>query len=156
DVVGLDVAVDQVERMGVAYAFGAGQDDMKGVAYRQPAQETEPFLQAPAIDVFHGQVMPALLFAHGETLDDVGMAEVAHAPRLTIEAFEQLLIAGHMREKDLHRYFALGAHLEGLVDGAHRPFADLADYAEVAQEGRGLLVGGRGPGRDRGATAGVN
>src|SRR5947209_15886275 len=110
--------------MGVADAFSAGQDDVKGIAYREPPQKPEPLLQASAIDILHGKIVPALFLAHGVALDDIGMAEVAHAPRLAIEAFEQLVVAGHVREENFHRDFALGTDLESLVDRAHRPFAD--------------------------------
>src|SRR5207245_1362537 len=83
----------------------------------------EPFLQALAVDEFHGHVVPALNLVHTVGLNDIRRIEQAHDLSFTAQALDQLFVVGDVREKNLEGHLAMDADLLGLPDFAHGIFA---------------------------------
>ena len=116
DVFRLDVAVH------VALAGGEveGAGDVADDADQLPVIQIGPRLrQIAAGDVFHRQVVIALVQADIEHGDDVGMHELADDARFAQEAAGELFAPGLGRVEHLEGDFTLQTFLHGEVDGGH-------------------------------------
>ena len=74
-VVGLDVAVNDAVRVGVAQRVGHVAQDPHGLGHRQLAVAPEPRAERLAFDERHGVVEQVARLAGGEQRDDVRMLE---------------------------------------------------------------------------------
>jgi len=119
DVAGLDVAVDEVRRVGRGEAAADVGDDPRGLAPGQGALAPQPGLCAAAGHQLHDDVGPAVALADVVHGDDVGMVEPGRRPRLQEEPLERLVAGGWAARQDLDRHGALQPHVFAGVDGAH-------------------------------------
>jgi hypothetical protein len=153
DVVGLDVAVDDVARVGVLQAAGDVQGDVDGVADRQFAVLLEQQLGAGPVDVLQHQVVLAggAVLADVQSADDVGVVEQDTGLGLAVEAVDVVLVAGQALAEHLEGDLAVVLAVVGQVNRAHATLAEAAQDAvltEIAQVGRA-----RGDGRTRAVGA---
>ena len=117
-VVGLDVAMGDVARVGRGQAIGGLAGVVHGLAHRQwPG--VEPLAQRAALQQLEHDV--AVLLGAAEVVDgqDVGMRQRGHGLGLALEAREGRGIVGHLRRQDLQRDIAVEARIAGPVDLAH-------------------------------------
>ena len=99
----------------------------------QSPQLLQDGVQAHAGDELHDVVVMAVVPAHAEDRDDVGVVQPRRGPRLPLEP-QHLLGVGQGRiGQDLQRHAPAERLLLGLVDHAHAAPADLAEDAVVAQ-----------------------
>ena len=85
----------------------------------------------------------AVVLAHAEDRDDVGVVQPRRGPRLPLEPQHLLRVGQRRIGEDLQGHAAAERLLLGLVDDAHAAAADLAEDAVVAQllQRRGVAVG---------------
>ena len=132
--IGLVVAVEEdVRRLQVAVddAVGVQMLDRPGDDAHQPHDRVEgkrlagdPLGQALAFDVFHGEVVLAVVLADVVDLRDVGVSQAGGGPGLDLKAAD-VLRRGQMRGQDhLHGHDAVERLLPRLVDHAHAAAAD--------------------------------
>ena len=79
-----------------------------------------------ALDVFHHQVMHAVLLAHLEDADHVRMVHLGHGPGLGLETFHEALLQ-HGSEQDLDGHQAIQIGLMGLEHHRHAAPAQLGE-----------------------------
>ena len=119
----------------------------------QPAQFLQDGVQAHAGDELHDVVVMAVVPAHAEDRDDVGVVQPRRGPRLSLEPQYLLPIAEGRIGEDLQRHPPAQRLLLGLVDHTHSAAADLAENAVVAQPRQpGLATDGNAAGGVVGAV----
>ena len=125
DVLGLDVAVDQVA--GVGDAEPAGDLDRVGdrLLDVERADPRDPLLQRLALDVLEDDVGVAAVLAGVDHRDDVGVGELRDRARLLAEALELVGLLGHLAVHHLHRDRPVEGLVFGQVDGGHPAAAQL-------------------------------
>ena len=125
DVLGLDVAVDDVA--GVGGAEGAGDLDRVGdrLVDGQAAHAADAVLQRLALDVLEDDVRPAVLLAGVDDADDVRVGELGDRARLAAEALELVRVRGDLAVHELDRDAALEDGVEGAIDRRHPAGPDL-------------------------------
>jgi hypothetical protein len=77
--------------------------------------------------------MGAVVLAHAEDGDDVGVVQPGRRPRLALEAMHLPVACQRPRRQDLERHAPAERLLLGLVDDAHAAPPDLAHDAVLAQ-----------------------
>ena len=87
--------------------------------------------QAP--DVFHGDEMPAALFADSVDRDDTGVVQACYGARLALEALHEFGVLRKVARKDLQRYSAFKRSFPRLVDNPHPPAAQFPQDFKLAQ-----------------------
>ncbi len=85
DIVGLDIAVDDAQRVGVVERGGHIADDAQGVAQGQGAAGND-ILDRPGAHVAHDQVQGAILLAGIIHRHDIAVLEPGDDARLLLEA----------------------------------------------------------------------
>ncbi len=141
----LDVAVDDVARVGDGEA--AGDLDRVGERFLrvERADPADPLLQRLAFDVLEDDVGVAAVLAGVDHGDDVGVGELGHRPRLLAEALELVGLLGHLAVHHLDRDVAVERLVARQVDGRHAAAAELRLQAVAAREhGADHLRAGRG------------
>jgi hypothetical protein len=125
---GLDVAVDHADGVGGVEGGGElGEQRQHIVLGHQLAggrELVEALLQGWAGEQLLDHVGRALIFAKGEDLGDVGVAQPCDKARLAAKAALVLRVGGEGRGEHLYRYGALQLGVEAPVDGGHAPAAE--------------------------------
>src|SRR5918995_201985 len=136
DVLGLDVAVDDVAGVGGPQRAG----DLDGVrdrlVDRQPPHPPDALLQRLPLDVLEDDVGRAILLAGVDHADDVRVVELGDGAGLAAEALQLVGVRRDLAMHELHRDLALQRHVEGAVDRRHPTGADLGVEAIATVEAR--------------------
>jgi len=153
DVVGGDVAVDEVVAVQVGEGLQGLQPELQNQVHAQPAAQAQQLGQVAAVDELHDHHRGAVL-ADGEVVDlgDVGVAQADRRAGLPQEAAAQPLVGlevgpDHLDDPDLFEQA-----VADLVDRPHAALAQLGQHLVLVFEagelgdGHGLLGFG-GPGR---------
>ena len=98
-----------------------------------PVELAQHDVEAPALDVLHGVIRDALVFAHAEDRDDIGMVQERGRPRLAPEPDQRGRPQESIARQHLQRHATAQALLHRLVDDPHAPAADLPEDPVVAQ-----------------------
>ena len=119
DVLGLDVAVDDLAR--VRCAERAGDLDRVGdrLVDRQPPHPPDPLLERLALDVLEDDVGAPVLLAGVDHADDVRVAELGDGARLAPEPLELVGVRRDLAVHQLHCDLALERRVERAIDGRH-------------------------------------
>ncbi len=112
----LDVAVDQAAPVGVVQPGGGLEPDVDRLLGGEEPTGVVDLAQAAAGQVLQHQVGGAVLLAPVVDLEDVGMVEGGHRPRLGPEALEEGGVAGQCRVEHLDRHPAVERDVVGQVD----------------------------------------
>jgi len=126
DVVGLDVAVDDVARVGVLQRAGHVKGDVDGVADRQPAESFQQVEGVGAVHVFKDEVMFAgfLVLAVAEGAHDIGVIEEFTALGFAIKAVDIVLTTGQLVVEDFNRDLRVVALFPAEVNRPHAAFTE--------------------------------
>ena len=150
DVVGLDVAVDDRERVGGGERVGGLLHDAADFLRGQLAPALDPRAERFAVDQAHDEVDQAAALVDVVDRDDVGVRQARGGLRLAGEALADFLLEGELGREHLDRDAALQPLVAGAIDHPHPASADLAfDRIRVSQRlfrgaERGLFVVGCG------------
>ncbi|MEZ4472852.1 MAG: hypothetical protein R3F60_19110 [bacterium] len=141
DVVGLDVAVDDLGGVGGGHGLQqAGHDPQRLEKTR--VFLTNPVAEADAAQALHGDVEGAVGVAAG-VVDggDAGVADGARHLHLAQEALDPALIAGRVAEEPLDRDLLLRDHMAGRPHLAHAAGAEALFQTPAAAHGDGRGLG---------------
>jgi hypothetical protein len=127
DVVGLDIAVDQPERMDGGEGGGDLYADEDGVGGVDTLATIEQIAQR-AVEQGHNEVEVLSFLAVVLDGHDIGVRELADEGSLVLEALDVLGIGGEHRGQDLDRDVAIVGHIASTVDLGHA-----ADIEQVQQ-----------------------
>src|SRR5512146_2169851 len=126
DVVGLDVPVDDAERMGGAECVGRLHENASPLFGGQAAPALEARREWLAVDKGHDEVdQPVRPFADAVNRDDMGMRQPRGRFRFAQEPQPHLLPKRQLRRQDLDRDLPLEALIPCLEYDAHAAAADL-------------------------------
>ncbi|MEZ4453185.1 MAG: hypothetical protein R3B09_27230 [Nannocystaceae bacterium] len=138
-VVRLDVAVDQADRVGRREAAAGLGHDLEDLA-PAPGALREPGAEGAAVDELHRH--PDLVAVDADVVDrdDRGVAELGQRLGLADEAGPRVLLGGHRpadrhRVEELERDFAVELGIGGGVDHPHRPGAEAIEDDVAADQG---------------------
>ncbi len=135
DVLGLDVAVDDVLAVRGDERAHDGHQDVERLLDREPAALLEVAAQADAVeqllDDVVGGVAPLPDLEHA---DDVGVLDARGGARLAAEAPHHVGVPGDVGVQHLERHAAADPGVLRLEDGAHRALPDLPDQHELAAD----------------------
>ena len=126
DVVRLDVAMDDRERMGGAEGVGRLRHDAPRLVDRQLAPPPDPPGDRFAVHVAHDEVDQALAFADGMDGDDMGVGQPGGRLGLAGEPLADVLLKGELGRQHLDGDPALEPLVARPVDHAHPATPDLA------------------------------
>ena len=126
DVVRLDVAVDDRERMGGAEGVGRLRHDAPRLVDRQLAPPPDPPGDRFAVHVAHDEVDQALAFADGVDRDDMGVGQPGGGLGLAGKALADVLLEGELGRQHLDGDAALEPLVPRPVDHPHPATPDLA------------------------------
>jgi len=133
-VVGLDVAVDDADRVRLGERRAALDEDL-GDPVRRHRSLLDRRAQHLTVEELHGQEVPAVLrLTEVEHADRVRVLEPRACARLVGEALHPLLIRRHLRVQHLDGDDAIDRDLLRLVDDAHPAFADAGQDLVTAVE----------------------
>ncbi len=135
DVLGLEVAVDDAEAVGLDEALEDLAGQVEGLGLVEVARAADEALQVLARDVFHGDVDRQPFLADVVHPADVPVGDLAGQLDLVAEALDDLEVGGDLRLEELEGDDLADLAVVGLVDGAHTALADLLDDLEAAGEG---------------------
>ncbi len=147
DVVGLDVAVDDRDRMGGGERVGGLAHDAAGLLDRKAAAPLEASADRFAVDVAHDEIDQPLTLADRVDRDDVWMGESGGGLGLASEALADFLLERQFRREDLDGDAPLQPVVGCAVDYAHAAAPDFTfDGVRVAEgvresSGKRLVVG---------------
>ncbi len=127
DVVRLDVAVDEPFLVGTVQSLGDLGNQLHGVALGHLAFALDLLAERLAVHVLHHQVGRRAGVAEFQGLDDIGMVELLGGHVFLLEAFEQDLVAGHVRRNDLDGHDLSGEAVLAFIDGPHAALGDPFD-----------------------------
>ena len=152
DVVGLDVAVDDLLRGGGLKRLGDRPDDDDGMGLAEALDRAQHVADRAAVDVFHDDVAHPVgaVFAHVQHVHDIGVADRAGDLRLLDEPVDEFSAARveragkHLRRPEHpqrlvpHEIHAAHAALSELAhdDVAVEPVAGLQMVADMRRAGR--------------------
>jgi hypothetical protein len=151
DVLGLQVAVNDAEAVGLVQGAADLHQDRDGSLVRERTLLADDLVQVLAVQELHHDVERAVLqLAVQEHLHGVLVRQVAHRPGFAAEAGRQVLPVRELGVKDLHRDEPVERRLRGSVDRAHAARADLLLDQELTVQHRtanvrigGFLLGRR-------------
>ena len=134
DVLGLDVAMDDLAVVGVLEGFGGFADDPEGVLDGKLVLPHQPVAKGLPLDERHHIVKEAVGHPGVVQAQDVGVLELGGDPDL---AQEPLGTDGgrQFRLEHLDRDAALVLYVPGKVDDCHPAMAQLALYVIVPGKG---------------------
>ena len=119
DVLGLDVAVDELASVGGGEPAADLDRVGDGLVHGQAALLLDAALQRSALDVLEDDVRATVVLAGVDHADEVGMREPRRRPRLAAEALELVVLLGDLAMKELDRDRAIEDLVERQVDGRH-------------------------------------
>src|SRR5437870_10731450 len=126
DVVRLDVAMDDADRVRGAQRVGGLDHDAARLLRRQPATALEPGRERLPVDIRHHEVDEAVrTFADAMNRHDVRVGELSGGLRLAQEPDADLLAEGELGREHLDGHLALQALVPRLIHHAHPAAADL-------------------------------
>ena len=128
DIVRFQIAVDQAGRMRDNKAGGHVAGDSCGLLCRQRAAP-ESYTQGLAVEEFGDQVRPSIEYPHIEEPNDVRVVERSSDACLLQEPFDALRVVRAGVGQKLQGDVPLQAHVRRVVDVAHAPARDQADYS---------------------------
>ncbi len=134
DVLGLDVAVDDVARVGAAERAGDLDRVRERLVHRQPAHAADALLERLALDVLEDDVGPALVLPGVDHADDVRVRELRDRAGLAAEALELVGVRRDLAVHELDRDLALERLVERAIDRRHPTGADLGVEAVPAAQ----------------------
>ena len=151
DVLGLEVAVDDADPVGLVQALGDLAADGDGLGLGQVARAADEALEVLAADELHGDEGRESLLADVEHAADVAVGDLAGELDLVPETLDRLRVRCDLGLEELEGDLFLDPGVVDLVDAAHPALAQLLDDLVAAGEGRApgqLGVGRRldGPG----------
>ena len=133
DVLGLDVAVDEVRRGGELEAVGDVHADLHDQRLVERLRLGDHLVEVLAADELHHDVGLALLLAEGVDLGDVGVVELGGGLRLAAEGGEELRRVAEAPQHHLDGDDAGERLVVGAVDAAHAAAAEAVEQQVVAQ-----------------------
>ena len=119
DVLGLDVAVDDVPPMGEAQRFQDLDGDRDHQFGAQRGVLEDDLFERAALEILHRDVVGAFRLSPIVDLHDVGVVEAGGAAGFTAEALDELLVVRVTAGEDLEGDLAVRA--AGRWRGTHRP-----------------------------------
>ena len=146
----LDVAVDDALLVGVLEPASRLQDAIDRLPNLQRPMILDDAGQVMALDVFHHQVVHALVLVGVVGRDDVGMRELGRRFHLAVESLDGLGPLHGRRGEDLDRHRAFHPPVPGLQHYPHAAFAQLVQNDVLAEDqplglalvdGLGLVLG---------------
>ncbi len=146
DVVGLDVAVNDRQRVGGRERVSGLPHDAPRLVGRHPAPTPDPRRERLPFDQPHHEVDDAATFADIVDRHDVGMGQSRRRLRFAGETLPDLRREGQFRRQHLHRHPPLQPLVPRAVHHAHATAADFAfDGVGVAERllqerGQGALA----------------
>ena len=146
DVLGLDVAMDHAEAVGVAEGVGHFARDLHGVLDRQLLLALQPGAEGLARHQRHHVVEEAVGLAAVEERENVGVLEPGGGPDFREESLAPEGGA-QVGMEDLDGDVAVVLEVVGEIDGRHPALAQLALDPVASLEGLGEALGDRHPAR---------
>ena len=132
DVVGFDVAVDNVVSVCFEECLCYLADDFEGVGYVQLPLFADEVYEGGAFYEFHGDVVVSVGFADGVGDDDVGVVELCGGACFVQEPFYEVVVGGEVWGEDFEGDDALEGLFVGFVDDAHASASEFAEDFVVA------------------------
>ncbi len=102
---------------------------------RRQGRSSEPIGQAPAVEELECDIGQAVGFPDLVDLQDIGMAQRCHRFRLDLEADDLNVVGMHSAPDHLQGDEPVQPTIEGLVDDAHAPAAELAQDLVAGRPG---------------------
>ncbi len=99
----------------------------------QQRSHTKPFMQRPAREIGHDDVVVTVGLAEGQDRDDVGMLEAPQQLDLAVEPAAEFGVGGDVRGEDLDGHRAPVAHVPGAVHRRHATLTDGIQDGVVSQ-----------------------
>ena len=124
DVLGLDVAVDDVAAVGVVQGAGHGAGDGQGFLQRQAVADA--LLQRTARQILHRQVIGVVVGRDVVNGDDVRVVELRDDAAFPQEPLGEFLVGGEDGLDHFQRDVAVQRLLHGEVDDRHAALAEFA------------------------------
>ncbi len=125
NVLGLDVAVDDAEGVGVGQGAGnVGEDRQRGRLVELAALD-EQGAEAPAADVFDDEEMNTGVVVDFEEVGDVGAVDFGEQPGFLAEAAERIGPGRQLGSEDLDGDDLAVSAVLGAEDGPHTPLPQL-------------------------------
>ena len=128
DVLGLDVAVQDVAAMGRAGALEDRGDEVERLARGEGALLLEEVAQGLPIDELHREEEETVVLTLVEHADDVRVRQPRRRPRLPAESPDELGVAGEIDAHDLEGDLSIEAGVEGRVDAAHAAVGEVGEH----------------------------
>jgi hypothetical protein len=134
DVVRLEIAVNDAERVGVLERQGNLAHDPHDACRSQHLSVTQNLAELLALQILHREEVGAIgRVAEFQHFDDVGMLQLERAFELTLEALDRDSIARDVRVQNLDRDPRLGLGMAPLEHPAHGSIGH-AGHRDVAPE----------------------
>ena len=119
-VVGLDIAVNDVQAVRAGQRVGQIQRDVQYLLDRQRSALVQQGAQRSAADVFHDQIVAVAVLDRIEDRDDVRVIELPECFAFAPEAVHQVRVIGHdILVQQLDGDNLAGVCIEAAVDVAH-------------------------------------
>ena len=152
----LDIAMDDVELIGVLQSGGDLLDDVQRPHDGNFAPLVDDLVQVGPVDVFHRDVKVAVGFAAVVDGDDIVMPQLRSRLSFRFEPFDERGIGGPFARQNLERHQPLQFGVLRQVDGPHSARPDLLQDLILAESARRRLRlrrfrGGFGTGSHDGA-----
>ena len=119
DVGGLDVAVDDAERVRGVQRVGDLRDHVDGADGRDATVAVDQVREVDPVDVAHRHVQVPVLLARRVHGDQVRVVQRGGDLALAAEAQAELAVLGLLRRDHLQRDLALEALVERAIDDSH-------------------------------------
>ncbi len=133
DVLGLDVAVDDVLPVRGGERAHDRDEDLERLLHREPAARREVAPQAGAVEqLLHDVVRPVAPLPDLEHVDDVGVVDARRRARLAAEAVHHVRSPGDVRVQHLERHVPPDQRVSfGLEHDARRALPELPEQDEL-------------------------
>mmetsp|Transcript_33002 Transcript_33002/g.96319 ORF Transcript_33002/g.96319 Transcript_33002/m.96319 type:complete len:227 (+) Transcript_33002:250-930(+) len=164
DVLGLDVTVDNIERVQVVQGAGHLREDRGGLGVRELPSSAERPEERAARCVLKQQADAAAVLEAVQEPEDVRMPQLRLRPRLPLEVLSHAVLRYELLRDDLHRVHGASPLVGDLPDRPVGAAADLAGVGKVVRReshhafgppGAGLVLGRlRAAARRRAGVAG--
>ena len=126
DVLGFDIAMDEVALMGVLERVGDLDGDLRRLGFLDALALLDAIVHGGTVDILHHEVVVLAGLADVVGGDDVWMIELGGGAALFVEALDELVVVGELLGEDLDRDESIEAELPGEEDGGHGPGAEPA------------------------------